>query len=262
MLFIAFICTYSCTYNQESRRDKTIYYKKGNNYLVPYFLNGKDTIYDGAAEYFYPSGIKSDEIPYIMNSVNGWKLHYDSSGNLISKIMCKNNLANGTGFFYNKKGNIDSKVYYYNDKLFFTTWFYPNGKVRAYGAMNDTLQFYNVEFDLKGNKKLEKGYALSISNDCFSSNLDSIKVNKDIIAIIPIAAIPGYSSAVSVAKFDFSGNMIGDVEVAPISRYFAFYKTKFEKPGKYQFGITGQLKNEKGLILRNDTLYVKLNVKQ
>ena len=155
--------------------------------MIPYILKGNDTLYDGTAEYYYPNGVKSDEINYVLNNKNGWHTHYDSLGSMRSKIMYKNNLASGSGFFYDSNGNIEVENFYLNDKLIFAKWLFSNGKVRAYTAMNDTLTFYSIEFDTSGNKIFEKGYVFSLSENLFNQNLDSVKPKQQLSVLIPIA---------------------------------------------------------------------------
>ena len=72
--------------------------------------------------------------------------------------------------------------------------------------------------------------------------------------------IPGYSVKIEIAKFDSLGTLIEDAKVLPISNYFASYKTMFTKSGKYRLGVAGELKDDRGKILRNDTLLVHVNV--
>lgn len=253
-------CFSSCVNNSGSNRGKIVFNKNGSSFIIPYLLKGNDTLYDGTAKYYYPTGVKSDEITYVLNKKDGWHTHYDSGGLMRSKIMYKNNLANGIGLFYNSKGNLEVENFYLDDKLLFAKWFHSNGKIRAYTAMNDTLTFYSIEFDSSGSKKFEKGYVFSLSESCFYPNLDSVKREQEFNALIPIAAIPGYSVKIEVAKFDSIGVMIGESEVIPLSKYFALYKTTFAKSGKYRIGVAGELRDEKGNILRNDTLLIHLNV--
>ena len=251
----------ACSDNTKEDR-KVITFNKGNGEkaIISCIIKGADTVYDGIAKYYYSNGTISDEILYVLNKKEGLQLHYDSTGRIISKVPYKDGRSNGTGIFFNEHDNIQEENTYFKGKLYFAKWYYSNGKFRMYTAMNDSLPFYIVRFDTLGRKESEKGFAFSISDDCFSVNIDSVGRNESVEATIPLAAIPGYSLRMEAARFDSIGNMIGLPDTIPIHNYYALYKTRFEKPGKYRLGIAGELKDENGRILRQDTLLVHITV--
>jgi hypothetical protein len=249
----------SCS-DTNKHREITFKAKNGLKVKITCIIKNGDTIYDGIGRYYYNNGVISDEVIYVDNKKDGFHIHYDSNGKLVSKIMYKNNLANGIGSFFSKEGNIEVESFYLNDKLFFSKWFYPNGNIKQYVAVNDSLPFYIISLDTLGRKIVEKGYTFSLSQSCFSMILDSVIVNKPLRAIIPVAAIPGYSTEIQIAKFDSSGAMIGESDSVAVYKYFADYKTIFTRLGKFRLGVAGKLKNEDGSIIRNDTLLVYINV--
>ena len=244
---------------KESREGEVVTYKDRRKRVIPYIIIGRgDTIYNGIAKYYYPNGKKSDEISYVLNKKLGWQSSYDTFGKLVRKTFYKNDIVDGFETFFNRKEQSDSEKFYVGGKLYFSKQYYANGQLKVFTAMNNSVPFYAVEFDSLGTKKFENGYAFSLNESCFYPNIDQTRVGQEMVITIPIVAIPGYQTTVRAAKFDSSGSMLGNTDSLPVFKYYAVYKTKFDKAGKYRIGLAGTLRNDKGELLRSDTLFTNI----
>lgn len=260
LCFGVIIFSKSCIVDSKDKRD-FVELKKSNaeRTIFSILIEEGDTIYNGTAKSYYSNGVLSRKESYVRNQREGLQTYFDTSGRLRSEIMYKYDLPNGKGVFYDTNGRKEKENVYVNGRLFFTTGFYADGKVRLYSALNDSLPFYIINFDSVGRKESERGYVFGLSEECFSGGLDSLYPGDPIEAIIPIAAIPCYSIRMKSAIFDSSGTTIA-ADSLRVFHDLALLNVKVENPGAYELGIAGELFNERGEVIRRDTLGVRLNI--
>lgn len=212
--------------------------KNRPNIVKTYYQNGKlrsaiayikDSIKDGRALYYYPSGqIKREEF-YRDDVLDSSFKEYHENG----KLKRKGNYSFG--------GNIMGSFYYYNE----------TGNLRAYNA-KDYLgkTFYVVKFNQLGAKVKEDGIAVSPSVG--SLNYKKIYRPSDTLDLIfSIAEPPGYRDVVIIEEINENGNHSS--YSGNVSRSSVIYRKILKTKGNYKVKCIVSLWDKDSLVRTDST---------
>lgn len=133
-------------------------------------------VYDGVCTYFYKTGAKKTELPFVNHRINGLVKRYYPSGRLLSASIYKNGQQWGEIKSYYPSGELRSQGYIYGmTPQGPMHYVYRNGELqhlRIYDKRGKVVDF--AEFDSSGT--LDKRYTQPL----VYTNHDTVEINKEI----------------------------------------------------------------------------------
>jgi len=228
------------------------------------YLN--DKVMHGLAKYYYsiPENVLKDEIEFSKGIKDGWHKHYRHDGTLESKIHWKNNLEDGENFWYYSSGVLEQKSFSIKGRQYGSGYFYyANGKTRLYNCFDSWGEnMYVLKYDEQGNKIKEEGMVFSPQfvalylNDSMQTPISfhTIKAGKEIAIKTTVAQPPHTNTIIRM------GEMNKSMSELPIVNYTATLKQSFTKTGKHTLVTVGEMKDLKGNIVKQDTIYTEITV--
>lgn len=238
----------------EKSKKIRIEFENGKYGLFDYREINKDTILEGNAEYFYANNKIEDKLLLKNGKKEGWAMHYDSLGYLISKTFYKANLEDSVSYHYDKLGVIEYEILYEKGIAYMQLWKNNGDKSITYNAVADSAVYFSAQFDSLGKLISSKGISIAPLIR-YNTSKDSVFTNQKILINIPYACIPGYKIEFDAGLRNFNNNTISDLaDMVNIKKYYGTIEHIFTEKGKFQLIIIGLLYNEKNVFIRSDTL--------
>lgn len=233
LLFTVAVSLFATCKNETPNVIKTYY---GNGSVRSLISYTNDSIKNGKAVYYYPSGQIKREVFYRSNALDSTFKEYYENG----KLKIQGNYSFG--------GNIMGSFYYYNE----------DGNLRAYNA-KDYLgkTFYVIKFDQSGTKIKEDGIVVSPSVGSLNYK-DTYQRGDTLDLIFSIAEPPGYK--VNATIKEGRENEYRDSDVYTLSRSSIIYKNILRQKGDYKVKCIVKLFNE-GVPTRIDSTEITVVVK-
>ena len=247
----------SCTHKRVDNRSYVV--TKGNSGNIESEINYiNDTVMDGIAKYYYKRGVIKEEINYSEGLKDGLHTSYYRNGNIESKLQFKNGMREGNSEWYFPNGRIKEKGIWLNNKAFGNAFFYhENGLLETFNSYDfSEHNRYLIKYDVNGKKIKEEGTVLG--QFLLDGNFDAIPLNKPMVAKVSVVVPP--SSKVIVFVGELKKSKLIEVDTLPIQNNIAIYKQIFKEAGKHTLVTVGEMKDLKGNIVKQDTIYTEITV--
>jgi antitoxin component YwqK of YwqJK toxin-antitoxin module len=217
-----------------------------------------DTIVNGTAKYYYKNGKLNDEINYVNGLKNGIHKHYSEDGVLESVINFKNGLQDGYAYWYFKNGKVESKSFWLKGKSFGDAYYYySSGLLESYRSFDfQEHNRYLIKYDSNGLKIKEEGTVLG--QLLLDADFNAVPLNKSVTLRISVATPPNTNTKVLLNEM--KRDMLMNAKELIIKNSEAVYNLSFNEKGKYKFVTVGQIKDLKGNVVKQDTIYTDINV--
>lgn len=217
-----------------------------------------DTIMHGIAKYYYKNGKVKDEINYTNGLKNGIHKTYTLEGLLESSIEFKNGIQEGNTYWYHKNGKLKSKSFWINGKTFGDAYYYyDTGVLESYRSFDfEEHNRYLIKYDSSGLKIREEGTALG--QLLLNGDFNSIPLNKNIIISISVANPPNTSTRVLLSEI--KGEKIVNTKELSVENNEATHTITFNEKGKHTLITVGEIKDLKGNLIKQDTIYTDITV--
>jgi len=263
IILFLIIFTIGCKYEEaKDKKTKTVKGSNGDLTVYPYTIIKGDTLIDGKAMYYSKNGKVDSEIEFKRGMRDGWAIHYDTSGKMYSKIFYKKNIANGYSFFYDDSGIIEKKYYIENQQVLDQRMNNKSIPIQYQVLHNSGKVQYVVLFDSVGRKVYENGFVFEDSFKILYPDKDSIRINSPVEIKIFTTQLPGYSKVVSLYYFNHKKVKMNVVNNIVYDDFYTTIKFIPNEVGEQTIAILGELIDETGKVVKQDTVFKKIEVKR
>ena len=258
---ISFFIFISCKNPQGT---KTLQIKKSNGELnvLSYRIVHTDTILEGTQQYYWQNGKIRDKINFVNGLKSGLSLYYDSLGNLRNKSFYKNGKEDSISFYYSAGGRLSAETFFVEGIRVFTEGTFADSVLPSYKFYrSDGFVQYVVLFDSAGNKVYENGF---IFGDPIQSgnnfDLDSLKINSTVEVKVVTTKLPGYTVKILLDYFDNLNRKAKIDYQVRTEGFYTYIKFTPSKIGSATLVFLGELRDEKNILVKRDTLFTKIKV--
>jgi hypothetical protein len=251
----------SCKHQQGTQ---TLQIKNTNGELnvLSYRMVNTDTVLEGTQKYYWQNGRIRDAINFLDGVKNGLSLHYDSLGILRNKSFYKNGKEDSISSYYSPNSRLSAETFFIEGVKVFTKGTFADSVLPSYEFYrSDGYVQYVVLFDSAGNKVYENGFIFGDSIQSENNlNLDSLRINSTVKAKILTTKLPGYTSIILLDYFDNLNRKAKIDYQVRTEGFYTYIKFTPIKIGRATLVLIGELRDEKNILVKRDTLFTKIKV--